>query len=55
MIKSIIDTKSKLVFLDLPKDDPKIRKPDIKLAQKLLGWSPKINIIEGLKKTLEYY
>lgn len=55
MIKSIIDTKSKLVFLDLPEDDPKIRKPDIKLAQKLLDWSPKINIIEGLKKTVEYY
>lgn len=56
--KEIIDltgTKQKVVFKDLPKDDPKQRKPDITRAKEILGWEPKISRSEGLKLTLEYF
>jgi dTDP-glucose 4,6-dehydratase len=54
-IKQITGSKSKIVFKDLPEDDPKIRQPDITKAKKFLGWQPKVNRVEGLKKTLEYF
>ncbi len=54
-IKHITGSKSKIVFKDLPEDDPKIRQPDISKAKKFLGWQPKVNRVEGLKKTLEYF
>ena len=44
-----------VVHLPLPEDDPKQRKPDITKANKLLGWSPVVNLEEGLKLTLEYF
>lgn len=46
---------SKLVFKDLPKDDPKQRKPDITMAKNILGWEPKIKLDDGLKQTIEYF
>lgn len=48
-------TKSKIVFEDLPSDDPMQRQPDITLAKKELNWEPKIQLEEGLKKTIEYF
>lgn len=48
-------SKSKLVFLPLPSDDPVKRKPDITVAKKELGWVPKVDIIEGLTKTITYF
>ena len=53
---SIIGSKSKIVYKPLPFDDPKKRRPNIKLAkEKLNGWEPKINLEEGLKKTIKYF
>jgi dTDP-glucose 4,6-dehydratase len=46
-ILKLIDTKSKIVYLPLPKDDPKQRKPDITKAQTILGWEPKVERSEG--------
>ncbi len=46
---------SKIVYRDLPSDDPKQRQPDITLAQKHLGWEPKVPLAEGLKKTIEWF
>jgi dTDP-glucose 4,6-dehydratase len=46
---------SKLAFKPLPQDDPKVRKPDITRARQLLGWEPKVNRHDGLKRTLEYF
>jgi len=46
---------SKLVFKDLPSDDPKQRKPDISLARKELGWEPQVSLAEGLAKTITYF
>lgn len=53
MIISLTDSKSRFVFKDLPEDDPKQRCPDISRAKKFLGWEPKVNIEDGLKKTIE--
>jgi dTDP-glucose 4,6-dehydratase len=54
-IIAITGSKSKVVFRDLPEDDPKIRQPDIRRATRLLGWSPKVGRNEGLRKTMEYF
>ncbi len=48
-------SKSELIFEDLPADDPTQRQPDITLAKKILGWEPKIQLEEGLEKTIPYF
>lgn len=48
-------SRSKLSYDPLPTDDPKIRQPNIEKAQKLLGWNPKIDLNEGLNRTIEYF
>lgn len=54
-IVRLTKSKSKLIFQDLPEDDPKQRKPDISRAKKILNWSPTFTRAEGLKRTLEYF
>ncbi len=44
-----------LTYKDLPKDDPKVRQPNIELAKKVLGWEPKISRAEGMARTYEYF
>jgi UDP-glucuronate decarboxylase len=46
-------SKSSIIHMPLPSDDPLQRKPDISLARSVLGWEPKIQLEEGLKKTIE--
>jgi UDP-glucuronate decarboxylase len=48
-------SKSKLVFRELPQDDPKQRQPNIDLAKKELGWEPKVSLEDGLKETIAYF
>jgi len=48
-------SKSKLTFMPLPQDDPKQRQPNIELAKAKLGWEPKVNLENGLIKTIEYF
>jgi len=55
LIKQIIDSDSKIVYKEIPIDDPKLRKPDISLANKILGWEPIIDLNEGLLKTINYF
>jgi len=55
MIKEMVGGDSKIIYEKLPKDDPVKRKPDIEKARKLLGWSPKVELEEGLGKTIDYY
>lgn len=52
---NITGSKSKIVHMPLPQDDPTQRKPVIDLAKKELGWEPKIMLDEGLKKTIDYF
>ena len=46
---------SKLTFLDLPEDDPKVRQPDITKARRILGWEPKVLLEDGMQTTLDYF
>lgn len=58
LAKSIIrltNSESKLIYKDLPEDDPKRRKPDITLAKEKLSWEPKINLELGLLNTIKYF
>lgn len=55
LVLKLTGSKSKIVFQNLPSDDPTRRKPDITLAKKLLNWEPKIKLEQGLIKTIEYF
>lgn len=55
LVIELTNSKSKLVFMPLPQDDPLQRKPIIDLAKKELGWEPKIQLREGLQKTIAYF
>jgi len=46
---------SRIIYKDLPTDDPKQRRPDITRARTILGWEPKVQLEEGLVKTIEYF
>jgi len=54
-LRLIPESTSKLIFQPLPQDDPRRRKPDISLAQALLGWSPKVPLQDGLARTIAYF
>jgi dTDP-glucose 4,6-dehydratase len=55
-IIALVDkTKSRIIYEDLPQDDPKRRKPDIARAHELLHWQPTIDRAEGLRRTLDYF
>jgi UDP-glucuronate decarboxylase len=58
LAQTVIDmtkSKSKIVFHALPEDDPMQRRPDISLAEKTLGWQPKVELKEGLERTIAYF
>ena len=54
IILELIESKSKIIYLPLPKDDPTNRKPDITLAKDILNWEPKMKLKSGLNKTIEF-
>ena len=54
-IKEMTGSNSKIVYTDLPEDDPSRRCPDISKAKKILDWEPKIKVDEGLQKTIDFY
>ena len=54
-VLELTGSKSKIIFEDLPVDDPKQRKPDISKAKKILNWEPKINFQDGLIETINYF
>lgn len=54
-IKSLTNSTSKTIFNPLPVDDPKVRMPDISKAKKILKWEPKVNLEEGLVKTIGWF
>ncbi|MBW2169011.1 MAG: SDR family oxidoreductase [Deltaproteobacteria bacterium] len=55
LIISLTGSKSKIIFEPLPQDDPLQRRPDITLAREKLGWEPKLDLENGLKKTIKYF
>jgi UDP-glucuronate decarboxylase len=54
ILLKLIDSKSEIIYLQLPSDDPTNRRPDISLAKKILDWEPKTKLENGLLKTIEY-
>jgi UDP-glucuronate decarboxylase len=50
-----VESKSSIVEMPLPEDDPTQRKPDISQAQKILGWEPKVQLEQGLDRTIPYF
>ena len=54
-IKDLVNSKSEIIHETLPTDDPHQRKPDISRAESILGFASKVTLVEGLKKTIEYF
>ncbi|MFA5974951.1 MAG: UDP-glucuronic acid decarboxylase family protein [Elusimicrobiota bacterium] len=54
-IQRLTKTRSRLLYRPLPVDDPKVRQPDIRRARRLLHWEPRVELSEGLRKTIEYF
>lgn len=55
LVLQLTGSKGEIQFRPLPEDDPKRRKPDITLAKQILGWEPRVDLRDGLIKTLEYF
>merc|ERR1719401_3229072 len=55
LVVEVVGSKSKIIYLPLPGDDPKQRRPDISRAKKYLGWEPKVQLREGLEVTIAYF
>ena len=55
LIIEITESKSEIVYKQLPEDDPVQRRPDISLAKEKLNWEPKVGLKQGLEKTIEYF
>ena len=56
LVIQLTNSKSKLIFEPIPSDDPKRRKPDISLAEKLLdGWRPNIQLEQGITSSIDYF
>ena len=55
IVVRMVGSASKVVFRDLPVDDPKMRRPDIERAKDILGWVPRVSLEEGLEKTIAYF
>jgi len=55
LVLRLTGSKSKIVFMPLPQDDPMQRQPDITLAKESLGWEPEIQLEEGLRRTIAYF
>jgi dTDP-glucose 4,6-dehydratase len=54
-VRSLAGSSSPIEYVDLPVDDPRVRRPDTSLAEKTLGWHPQVAFDEGLKRTLEWF
>jgi len=54
-ILEITGSRSRVVYQPLPVDDPQVRKPDIRKAREILGWSPKMDLKEGIRQTIPYF
>jgi dTDP-glucose 4,6-dehydratase len=55
MIRDLVGSDSAISFVDLPEDDPRVRRPDTTLAREVLGWSPQVPMVDGLTQTLAWF
>jgi dTDP-glucose 4,6-dehydratase len=54
-IRDLVGSDSAISFVDLPEDDPRVRRPDTTLAREVLGWSPQVSMVDGLTRTLAWF
>jgi dTDP-glucose 4,6-dehydratase len=54
-VRALAGSRSTVEFVELPEDDPRVRRPDTRRAAELLGWEPQVSVEEGLKRTLEWF
>jgi dTDP-glucose 4,6-dehydratase len=54
-VRDLAGARSPVTFVDLPADDPRLRRPDTTLADEVLGWQPSVSVEEGLKRTMEWF
>jgi dTDP-glucose 4,6-dehydratase len=54
-VRALAGSRSTVEFVDLPVDDPRVRRPDTTLAGQVLGWEPQVSVEEGLKRTMEWF
>lgn len=54
-VLKLTGSRSRIIHLPLPQDDPKQRQPDISLARARFAWEPKVPLAEGLKHTIDYF
>lgn len=55
VVRDMVGASSEIVYVPRPEDDPTVRRPDITLARELLGWEPRVELAEGLKRTIEWF
>jgi dTDP-glucose 4,6-dehydratase len=55
LIRTITESESPIEFVPLPQDDPLVRRPDISVATRDLGWAPKVEVADGLRRTVEWF
>ena len=55
LIKELTGSSSDIKFTERPVDDPSVRRPDIARAQELLGWTPTVDVRDGLQRTLDWF
>ncbi len=55
IVRELTGSQSPLAFKKLPEDDPKVRQPDITRARTMLGWEPRVELREGVRRTIEYF
>jgi nucleoside-diphosphate-sugar epimerase len=55
IVIELTGSKSKIVYQELPTDDPKVRKPDITRARAMLGWEPSVHVRDGVARTIVYF
>ena len=55
LVLKLTGSSSPIQHQPLPVDDPRVRRPDIRRAKALLGWEPKVELEDGLRKTIEYF
>ena len=55
LILKLTGSGSRIEYQPLPADDPRVRRPDIRRAKALLEWEPKVELEDGLRKTIEYF
>jgi dTDP-glucose 4,6-dehydratase len=54
LIRDLVGSSSRIVFVDRPVDDPEVRCPDIALARRVLGWEPTVSVEDGLAHTIQW-